>query len=104
MAHVAPEVAERAEQASLDRQELRAQRARYLTLTRCAGGGVRLSGLLDREGAAIVQAALQPLCRPQPGEQRIPGQQRADALVEVCQLALRGGDLPEHGGDPLSWR
>jgi hypothetical protein len=28
-----------------------------------------------------------------------PAQQRADALVDVCQLALRGGELPAHGGD-----
>ena len=100
LAHVAPQVADRADEAALQRQERRARETRGFTLSRPVGGVVRLSGSLDVESAAIVDAALQPLCRPTPGDQRTPRQQRADALVEVCSLAMRARDLPTHGGEP----
>jgi hypothetical protein len=35
---------------------------------------VRLTGWLDAEAAAIVHAALDPPCRPSPGDDRTPGQ------------------------------
>lgn len=34
------------------------------------------------------------------GDTRSPAQRRADALVEVCRLALRTGELPVSGGEP----
>jgi Domain of unknown function (DUF222)/HNH endonuclease len=34
------------------------------------------------------------------GDTRSPAQRRADALVEVCRLALRTGELPASGGEP----
>jgi len=52
------------------------------------------------EDAAIVSAALQPLCGPVPDDGRSIPQRRADALVDVCRLALRTGDLPRDGGEP----
>jgi hypothetical protein len=33
-------------------------------------------------------------------DERSAGQRRADALVEVCRLVLRTGELPESGGEP----
>ena len=100
LAHVAPEVADRAEEAALLRAEARARRKRHFTLSLPVDGVVRVSGLLPVEDAAIVRAAIAPLCTPIPGDDRTPGQRRADALVEVCRLALRTTDLPQHGGEP----
>ncbi|GAA5198393.1 hypothetical protein GCM10023322_71660 [Rugosimonospora acidiphila] len=50
----------------------------------------------------MVRAAIDPLCAPRPADEaglRSPQQRRADALVEVCRLALAGGELPDNGGD-----
>jgi hypothetical protein len=99
LAHVDPEAADAADAAALARQQARAQRQRTLALTDTGDGRVRLTGWLDAEAAAIVHAALDPLCRPLPADQRTPGQRRADALAEICQLVLAGGQLPDNGGD-----
>jgi hypothetical protein len=101
---VAPEVAEQRAAAELARQEQRAYEDRCLHLSDAPGGvRVRLSGWLDRESAAVVRAAIDPLCAPRPvngeSDRRSAGQRRADALVEVCRLALACGELPDHGGD-----
>jgi hypothetical protein len=100
LAHVAPELADRADEAALRRQEKRAHAKRSFTLGLPLDGMVRVTGHLDVEAAAIVDAALQPLCVPTPGDERTPGQKRADALIDVCRLALRTAQLPEHGGEP----
>ncbi|WP_203780091.1 HNH endonuclease signature motif containing protein [Paractinoplanes rishiriensis] len=100
LAHVAPEVAERVEEAALRRREARAYAKRFFSLSRPAAGMVRVSGILTTEDAAIVNAALDPLCMPRPHDDRLPGQRRADALVDVCRLALRNRDLPANGGEP----
>ncbi|WP_245923679.1 HNH endonuclease signature motif containing protein [Paractinoplanes atraurantiacus] len=144
LTHVAPHIAERAEEAALARQEARAHRARGFTMSAPRNGQVRLSGTLGLEDAALVRAALDPLCRPlptgrpapggrpvpidrpgpdsadptgRPGsdspnftgrpdpdsdsiDQHRPAQQRADALVDVCRLALRSEQLPASGGEP----
>ncbi|HET8680634.1 MAG TPA: DUF222 domain-containing protein [Micromonosporaceae bacterium] len=97
---VAPDVAEEAEAAALERAEQRAERDRYLTLSDAGDGAVRLSGRLGAEAAAVVRAALEPLCRPIPGDMRTPGQRRADALVDICRLALSTDELPDQGGEP----
>src|SRR5262249_41861813 len=60
LAYVAPELAERADEAALNRQEARARRRRGLTLSTPVDGLVRLSGALGLEDAATVQAALHP--------------------------------------------
>ncbi|WP_305783996.1 HNH endonuclease signature motif containing protein [Symbioplanes lichenis] len=100
LAHVAPQIAERADEAALARQEARAHAGRGLTLSRPHNGLVRVSGLLEAEDAAVVQSALHPLCRPVAGDDRTPPQRRADALTEVCRLALRTTELPADGGEP----
>ncbi|GIE98836.1 HNH endonuclease signature motif containing protein [Paractinoplanes rishiriensis] len=98
LTHVAPEVAEAAEEAALRRQEARAYGKRAFTMSRPNDGVVRVSGSLTVEDAATVAAAIDPLCAPKPDDDRQPAQRRADALVEVCRLTLRTGDTPDNGG------
>ncbi|GID31899.1 HNH endonuclease signature motif containing protein [Paractinoplanes brasiliensis] len=100
LVHVAPHLAERADELALARQEARAHQARGFTMSTPVAGLVLLSGRLGLEDAAAVQAALHPLCTPAPDDKRSPAQRRADALVDVCRLALRTGELPESGGEP----
>ena len=75
LAHVAPDVAERVDAAVLARQEVRAAQTRALHLTSAGDGRVRVTGWLDTEAAAVVTAALDPLCAPH----RRPG--RPDTLA-----------------------
>jgi len=98
--HVAPEAAEAADAAALERAEARAQRRRGLTLSVPTDGAVRVTGYLTVADAAIVNAALDPLCTPGADDDRTPAQARADALVDICQLALRTGELPQNGAEP----
>jgi len=100
LSYVAPQLADQADEAALARQEARAYRQRGLTLSLPVDGLVRLSGVLGAEDAATVHAALHPLCRPLPEDDRSAVQRRADALVEVCRLALRTEQLPDDGGEP----
>jgi hypothetical protein len=59
------------------------------------GGTVVVRGQLDPEGAAAVRTALDALTRISPGgDDRLPAQRRADALVELARLAMRQGRLP----------
>jgi hypothetical protein len=95
---VAPEVADELDRKAMERDEAQARRERYFTLVP-DGVGVRLSGRLTPEGAAVVRAAIDPLCTPTSHDGRSPEQRRADALVDVCRLALATTDLPENGGD-----
>ena len=62
--HVAPDVAEEVDRRSLLRAEKQAARDRYLSLTPDGPATVRLSGRLDAESAAVIRAALDPLCSP----------------------------------------
>ncbi|MDQ7909263.1 DUF222 domain-containing protein [Phytohabitans sp. ZYX-F-186] len=100
LAHVAPELADAADAAALRRLEARAWQGRAFQLTRQGDGRVRVTGWLDEAGAATVDAAIDPLCAPRHDndEPRTPAQRRADALVEVCDLATRGDHLPDSGG------
>ena len=109
--HVAPEVAEETDRRALRRAEEHAARDRYLSLTPDGPASARLTGRLDAESAAVIRAALDPLCGPRIGpgldgeggrriaDDRTPAQRRADALVEICRLALATTRLPGNGGD-----
>jgi hypothetical protein len=95
---VASEIADEIDRKALEHEQAQAQRERYFTMTP-DGVGVRLSGRLTPEGAAYVFAAIDPLCSPVSGDERSPEQRRADALVDVCKLALATTKLPRNGGD-----
>ena len=99
--HVAPDVADEADEAALKAEAARAARDRHVTISEQTGGRLRLTGTLDAEAAALLRAAIDPLTAPSgPDDSRSPGQRRHDALADVCRLALRTGELPESGGDP----
>src|SRR5204863_3884162 len=57
---------------------------------------------LDREGAAVVRAAVDPLCNPRTTAGAVDGrsatQRRADAFVDVRRRSLSSGELPDNGG------
>ncbi|GAB3956539.1 hypothetical protein GCM10027614_69090 [Micromonospora vulcania] len=98
--HVAPDVADAAALAALEAEARRAARDRHVTISEQPGGRLRLTGALDVEAAALLRAVLDPLTAPcGPDDNRTAGQRRHDALADVCRLALRTGELPEHGGD-----
>ncbi len=76
----------------------RAYARRYLQVGQSLDGLFHLDGLLDTEGGAALQTALNALSSPIKDDDRSPGQRRADALVELCRRQLDGGGLPEVGG------
>lgn len=102
--HVAPEVAEAALAKKLEREEAAARQVRALTIRDAGDGTHRVFGRLDTESAAVLRAAIDPLCQPIPGisgqaDPRTPRQRRADALIDVCRFALAHDDLPVNGGN-----
>jgi Domain of unknown function (DUF222)/RibD C-terminal domain len=105
LAHVAPDVADQQLRRRLEREERQAARDRVLTLSPDGYGRTLLRGVLDTESTAILRAAIEPLMTPIPTgpagpDLRTVGGRRADALIEVCRLALRTGELPIDGGQP----
>jgi Domain of unknown function (DUF222) len=76
----------------------RAYERRDLHVGEPQDGLVRLDGLLDAEGGAVLRTALNPFRKPAQNDDRTPGQRRADALVEVCR---RGpGGMKADGAGP----
>ncbi len=104
LAHVNPSLADARLRDQLERAERNARNRRGFTLSADGLGGTRISGTLDTESAAIVAAAIEPLTRPLRGDdgpdQRSAPARRADALVDVCRIALAAGGLPDNGGLP----
>jgi len=68
----------------------RAYERRYLSVSDPMDGLVRLDGLLDAEGGAILRTALNAGMLPGKDDDRTPGQRRADALVELCRRRAGG--------------
>jgi hypothetical protein len=61
--------------------------------------GVILRGRLDKEGAAMLRAALDPLAKKGGAEDTRRKKRRdADALIEMSNHCLDSGTLPSHGG------
>jgi hypothetical protein len=71
---------------------------RRLAIARHLDGTHGLSGQLDAMGAEKLQAALESLVQAGrcAGDTRSRGQQLADALVQLADLALASGTLPIH--------
>jgi uncharacterized protein DUF222/HNH endonuclease len=68
----------------------RAYERRYLHVGEPMDGIVRLDGLLDVEGGAILRTALNAGMLPGKDDDRTPGQRRADALVDLCRRKASG--------------
>ncbi|HEY7176492.1 MAG TPA: DUF222 domain-containing protein [Micromonosporaceae bacterium] len=106
--HVAPDLDDERLRRRLEREAAHARQRRGFTMSNDGMGGIRLSGTLDTESAAMIEAAIDPLTAPvrdavgenDTRDTRTAAARRADALVEVCRLAMRTGDLPSHGGQP----
>ena len=102
--HVDPGLADQQEVSQVETAERDAFAGRELNVVDVPGTSrVRVHGWLDREGAALLRAALDPLSAPRRAKDdpdlRTAGQRRADALVEVCQRVLAFGKLPDTGGE-----
>lgn len=105
---VAPDTADETDRRALERAEAKTHEGRGFTMTPDPYGfGYRITGRLTNESAAIIRATIDPLCHPArthntdaAGElARTATQRRADALVDVCRLALNTTHLPRNGGD-----
>ncbi|MDQ6709401.1 MAG: HNH endonuclease, partial [Candidatus Dormibacteraeota bacterium] len=78
-----------AEQALTDANH--AHQRRYLHISEPSHGLVRVDGLLDEEGGAILNRALDRLMPPPArDDDRTADQRRADALLELCQRKSGG--------------
>jgi hypothetical protein len=101
--HAAPDLAAAQEVSEVEQAERDAHARRELSVVDEPGTSrVRVHGWLDREAAAVLRAALDPLSAPHRGKDEIDlrtaVQRRADALVEVCHRVLSFGKLPDVGG------
>jgi len=79
----------------------RAHQRRYLHFGDPIDGLVRLDGLLDAEGGAIVRTALDAFMLPGKDDDRTAGQRRADAFVELCRRRDGRGHSDGAGPRPV---
>ncbi|MFU8841228.1 MAG: DUF222 domain-containing protein [Nitriliruptoraceae bacterium] len=87
---------------SVELREARQQRDRRFSMTPTPDGGLSVSGLLYGTAAETIRTALDAYRRPDvPGEFRTPGQRSADALEQLCAVALVAGEArARHGIRP----
>jgi hypothetical protein len=75
-----------------------AHRSRYLAVKTQGDGRVRVDGLLDPEGGAVLKTAIDAALGPRSqSDSRSEGQRKADGLVEVARRCLEGRKLGETG-------
>ncbi|MCZ3389129.1 MAG: HNH endonuclease [Actinomycetia bacterium] len=75
---------------------------RYLQLSPLLDGMVAVDGLLDPEGAAVLDAALAPFLVPAGHHDvRTTGQRRADGLVDVARSVMSDDRAETLGGQPV---
>jgi hypothetical protein len=83
---------------SFDHQVEEDWEKRFLSISE-SGGMFHISGVLDREGGAALEAAIESLSkRRDDDDPRTPKQRRADALNEIVRYALDKGTLPRRNG------
>ena len=88
------------DQAAVSEDADHVHESRRLTLARTFGDAWHVEGLLEPVDGAALDIALQSLMAPRDSEDdRTITQRRADALIELAQVALAGGQLPDTGGD-----
>lgn len=75
----------------------RAHQRRYLNIGEPTDGMIRIDGMLDAEAGAVVRNAVNSMPPPAKGDDRTPGQRRADRLVEIC---IKPGATAADGGGP----
>jgi hypothetical protein len=76
-----------------------AYQRRYFHMSEPQDGMVRLDGILDLEGGAMLKTALGALMPPPTkDDDRTPGQRRADALRDLARKSLDGSKLGTVGG------
>jgi hypothetical protein len=97
-ASVAKDFEQRVDAAALLAEANRAYARRYLHLSEPSNGLVRLDGLLDAEGGALVRSALNAVISRDKDDERTAGQRMHDALVDLSKRAMDTGKLPERGG------
>src|SRR5215472_3727998 len=83
----------------MEAEEERRHRHRFLRLAEMFDGGYQLEGYLDEVAGARLKTALDGVMGHRArGEERTPGQRRADALDEIVTRMLDSGQLPVRGG------
>jgi len=83
----------------MEAEEDRQHRSRYLRLAEAFDGGYEVEGYLDPIAGARFKTALDGIMGPRArGDERTPGQRRADALDELVTRVLDSGELPVRGG------
>src|SRR5919201_2223012 len=76
-----------------------AHHSRYLHVNKQADGRVRVDGLLDAEGGAVLRSALDAVMGPRSNhDSRSHRQRQADGLVELARRCLEGRKLGQAGG------
>ena len=72
---------------------------RHLTIAPLLDGMTSITGLLDTESAAVLDAALQPFLTPDgPGDNRSNAQRRADGLIQLLASSCDAARVPQAGG------
>ena len=83
----------------MEAEEERRHRRRYLHLSEVFDGGYEIEAYLDPECGATLKTALNGILGPRAkGDERSPGQRRADGLGELARRGLDSGELPVRGG------
>jgi hypothetical protein len=83
----------------MEAEEQRREERRYLHMREAFDGGCDIEGYLDPERAARLKTAINGVLGPRrKGDERSPGQRRADGLDELAGRALDSGELPARGG------
>ena len=73
---------------------------RYLAFDSSLEGVFYMKGKFGAEEGAVIEAALLALMpKRNPLDDRSAGNRRADALIDICRLALDSGQLPEVAGE-----